>query len=83
MSKFRQTIPPLHPEGHRFVAIFAVITAALFFAYEPAGWSGVILTAWCAYFFRDPTRLVPEGQDLIIAPADGVAEAGDSLTIRF
>ncbi len=72
MSTFRQTIPPLHPEGHRFVAIFAGVTAGFFFLYQPLGWVGVILTLWCAYFFRDPTRLVPDGDDLILAPADGV-----------
>jgi phosphatidylserine decarboxylase len=29
------------------------------------------LTAWCAYFFRDPVRLVPLREGLVVSPADG------------
>ena len=63
---------PVHPEGHRFVAMFAAATLAAFLLL-PAffGWLGVVLTLWCAYFFRDPERTTPVREGLIIAPADG------------
>ena len=65
-------LKPMHPEGWRFVGIFAVITAGLFLLWEPLGWLGVVLTIWCYYFFRDPVRQVPVGDDLVISPADGI-----------
>ena len=65
-------LKPMHPEGWRFVAIFAAITLLLFWLWEPLGWLGVLLTIWCYYFFRDPVRSVPQGEGLILSPADGV-----------
>ncbi|MGY6410011.1 MAG: phosphatidylserine decarboxylase [Alkalilacustris sp.] len=65
-------VKPLHREGWRFLAIFAVVTAGLFFVWEPLGWIGVGLTVWCYYFFRDPPRVTPVRDGLVISPADGV-----------
>ena len=65
-------LKPMHPEGYRFVAIFAAITLVLFWIWEPLGWLGLGATIWCYYFFRDPVRSVPQGDGLIISPADGV-----------
>ncbi len=65
-------IKPMHPEGRKFVAIFAAITAVLFLIWEPLGWIGVGLTVWCYYFFRDPIRSVPQQSGIMVSPADGV-----------
>ena len=65
-------LKPMHPEGWRFVAIFAAITLVAFWLWEPLGWLGVLLTVWCYYFFRDPVRFVPQGEALILSPADGI-----------
>jgi phosphatidylserine decarboxylase len=65
-------LPPMHPEGRKFVAIFAAISVALFLIWPPLGWIGVGLTIWCYYFFRDPVRSVPGGDALVLSPADGV-----------
>ena len=65
-------IKPMHPEGRKFVAIFAVITLVLFAVEDVLGWIGVGLTVWCYYFFRDPERVTPDAQGLVISPADGV-----------
>ncbi|OSQ52488.1 phosphatidylserine decarboxylase [Marivita geojedonensis] len=65
-------IKPMHPEGRKFVAIFAVITLVLFAIEDVLGWIGVGLTVWCYYFFRDPERVTPDAPGLVISPADGV-----------
>ena len=65
-------LKPMHREGYRFVAVFAAATAGLFWLAEPLGWIGVCLTVWCYYFFRDPPRVTPLRDGLVISPADGV-----------
>ena len=72
MKMHETFIKPMHPEGRRFVAIFAAITLALFLLWEPLGWIGVGITVWCYYFFRDPNRSVPVRDGLIVSPADGI-----------
>ena len=70
----RYRMPSVHPEGRKFVVIAAVV-AALFFWVIDWDWLGWILTGitlWVAAFFRDPIRTTPEGEGLIIAPADGM-----------
>lgn len=65
-------IKPMHPEGRKFVAIFAAVTLVLFAIEDVLGWIGVGLTIWCYYFFRDPERVTPDAPGLVISPADGV-----------
>ncbi|MEY4780495.1 MAG: hypothetical protein RLZZ607_1808 [Pseudomonadota bacterium] len=72
MNMLDTFIKPMHPEGRRFVGIFGVITAGLFWLWEPLGWVGLGLTIWCYYFFRDPKRSVPLGDSLVLSPADGI-----------
>ena len=62
---------PIHKDGYKFVAAFAVGALLLSWVSEPLGWIGVLATLWCAYFFRDPERFPPQGKGLVIAPADG------------
>jgi phosphatidylserine decarboxylase len=66
---------PVHREGYPFVGAFAAATIILGFFSINLFWVGLILTAWCAYFFRDPQRVTPVDDRLIISPADGVVSA--------
>ena len=68
----RRQFSPVHPDGYKFIAIFAVVTLILAWLWEPLGWIGAILTCWCIYFFRDPVRYTPVGDDLVVSPADGI-----------
>ena len=72
MNMMKVIAVPMHPEGRKFVAIFAVITAALWLVWEPLFWLGAGMTVWCYYFFRDPVRSVAQKPGLILSPADGV-----------
>jgi phosphatidylserine decarboxylase len=68
----RQVLAPIHPDGWRFIAIALVLTVILFSIFEPLGWIALVGTAWCVYFFRDPWRVTPQREGLVIAPADGL-----------
>jgi phosphatidylserine decarboxylase len=68
---FRKTIVPVHKEGYPFVAAFFVASLVLGWIWDPLFWVGMVLTLWCAYFFRDPERVTPQDDDLVISPADG------------
>lgn len=67
----RNTIVPVHKEGYPFVAAFFAGSLVLGWVFEPLFWVGLVLTLWCAYFFRDPERVTPQDDDLVISPADG------------
>jgi len=62
---------PIHPAGWPFIAIFAIATALLSVLWEPLFFPGLVLTLWCVYFFRNPVRVTPDREGLVIAPADG------------
>ncbi|WP_417514213.1 phosphatidylserine decarboxylase [Minwuia sp.] len=72
MNMLKIVAVPMHPEGRKFVAIFAAISVGLAFVWEPLFWIGCGLTVWCYYFFRDPVRVIPQQAGLVLSPADGV-----------
>ena len=67
----RAQIPPIHPEGYPFIGGFALASLILFWLWTPLGWIGTGLTVWCALFFRDPVRVTPVREGIVVAPADG------------
>src|SRR3954464_7253095 len=70
-NSIRAQIPPIHPEGYPFIGAFAAVSLILFWIWTPLGWIGTALTVWCALFFRDPVRVTPVRDGLVVAPADG------------
>ncbi len=65
--------PAIHPEGRKFALISAGITGVIaLFGWDILGWLMVGVTVWVAAFFRDPVRTVPQGDQFIVAPADGM-----------
>ncbi len=68
----RKSLVPIHPEGYIFIAAFAIAALLLHWISSTLGWVGFIATGWCIYFFRDPQRLTPLREGLVVSPADGV-----------
>ena len=94
-DSIKNTLVPIHRAGWPFIAGFAAVTVVLGFFSTNLFWVGLILTAWCTYFFRDPPRITPLDDRLVISPADGEVSAvgpavpprelglGDSEMIRI
>jgi phosphatidylserine decarboxylase len=70
-NSIRSQIVPITPEGYPFIGAFALVSLILFWLWTPLGWIGTVLTIWCALFFRDPPRVTPVRDGLVVAPADG------------
>lgn len=63
---------PIASEGWIFIVPAAVVTALLFaFGWKNTGIVALVLTLFVLFFFRDPERTVPAGDNLIVSPADG------------
>lgn len=69
--------------GYPFIIYELIVGILAFWALQhsrSAAWATIygavsglafLLAAFCAYFFRDPKRVVPKGDGLVLSPADG------------
>ena len=64
----------IHKEGYVFILIFGVSAFIISTMSTTLGWIGFIMTAWCVYFFRNPDRITPTLNSLVISPADGIVQ---------
>jgi len=71
-STVKWRFPGMHPEGRKYVLIAAAIALVSLWVWDIATWPLIGLAVWVAAFFRDPVRVTPQGDDLIVAPADGL-----------
>ena len=71
LASIRSQLVPVHREGLPFIGGFALASLILFWIWTPLGWIGTVFTVWCALFFRDPERVTPVREGLVVAPADG------------
>jgi len=66
-------LPAVHADGRKFVVVVLVLLL-ISWAIGPhmLEWPLLGVALWVVLFFRDPVRMVPVGDQLIIAPADGL-----------
>lgn len=74
------TLAPVHRDGHKFIAIAAGLALLFLYLYPPLGWPLVVLALFIAYFFRDPTRVSPLREGLVVSPADGRVQLIETVT---
>ncbi len=72
LSQAKALLAPINKDGYKFVAIAAGATLLAFYlSYTLAGLC-LVITLALAFFFRDPSRITPQRDGLVLAPSDGV-----------
>lgn len=71
VASIRSQLAPINREGFPFIGALALASLVLFWIWTPLGWIATVLTVWCAYFFRDPVRVTPVREGIVVSPADG------------
>ncbi len=73
---------PTNKAGWPFIIGFAIVSVLLAMVSSFLGVIGLVLTLWCVYFFRDPVRMVPQGDSLVVSPADGrITDIADNVPL--
>ena len=61
-----------HKEVSAALIILFLLVVFFYFIYKPLFILSLILLIFTFYFFRDPERVVPIGDDILVSPADGL-----------
>ena len=61
-----------HKEISAALIILFLLVIFFYFIYKPLFLIFLILLIFTFYFFRDPERVVPIGDDILVSPADGL-----------
>ena len=70
---------PIHRAGWPFIGVAFAVTVALTLVLPGLAWLAALATVFCVYFFRDPPRVTPQRQGLVISPADGLVTAIEAV----
>jgi phosphatidylserine decarboxylase len=70
-------LAPVHRDGYKFLAIAVVLALVFFSLWTPLGMICAAIAVYIAYFFRDPERVTPLREGLVVSPADGRITAID------
>ncbi|MGW8288560.1 MAG: phosphatidylserine decarboxylase, partial [Desulfobulbales bacterium] len=63
---------PVAREGYPFIIFAGFVTFIVaLLGYEFFAVTGIFLTGFVLYFFRDPERIIPDAEDAVVSPADG------------
>jgi phosphatidylserine decarboxylase len=79
-STLKRVIVPIHSEGYGIIIGFAVVCALLSLLWSVLGAIAFVILLLCIYFFRDPTRIINNEEDVLVAPADGIVDAIENIS---
>lgn len=72
MDFLKSYIPNIHKEGIFFIVIGLLTALLLSVISSKLSVVAIFVTIFIIFFFRDPQRIIPISENLIISPADGV-----------
>ena len=71
----KHVLIPINRAGWPFIGAAVAGAVLLSLLWVPLFWLGLLVAAFCTYFFRDPDRIIPVRAGLVVSPADGLVSA--------